>query len=166
MHNAASKPVVLSWFNHQGIEVSAADTKTHPPAAHAGYWPNGSILAPGHLAVVNGFPGQTFLARELLDGGGTKAGRILLKHRTGLVYVRNDRGAGCPIDAKNDAVSSGENLSEENPSEENPSGGAPSGGVSSGGAPSGYEAKNKIRLVFVAMCVCAYVCVCVYMCMY
>jgi len=111
VHNAASKPVVLSWVNHQGIEVSAADSKTHPPVANAGHWPNGSMLAAGQMAIISGYQGHTFLARELLKdslGGGAKAGRVLLKHRTGLIFVRNDRGASCPEDIMDDPAPSGE----------------------------------------------------------
>ena len=55
---------------------------------------------PGTMASVNAFQGHTFLARELLEDasgeGENRAGRVLLKRRTGLVYVRNDRGASCP----------------------------------------------------------------------
>mmetsp|Transcript_39126 Transcript_39126/g.76337 ORF Transcript_39126/g.76337 Transcript_39126/m.76337 type:complete len:422 (-) Transcript_39126:162-1427(-) len=112
VHNHASTPVILSWINQQGMEVSAADSKTHPPVADAGHWPDGSMLEPGYVAVVYGYQGQTFLARELLEdasgGGGTKAGRILLKHRSGLIYVRNEKGALCPEDAFHDPEPTGD----------------------------------------------------------
>lgn len=134
VQNSATSAVVLSWINPLGMEVSAADGTTHPASAHSATWPDGAILLPGQLAIVNGRMGQTFVARELVEdagvmmewareqvprtisfghksnGGGWetymvgmgmdprvfgRAGRVLLKHRMGMIHVRNQFGAIC-----------------------------------------------------------------------
>ncbi|KAL7533882.1 hypothetical protein ACHAXR_008047 [Thalassiosira sp. AJA248-18] len=143
LHNEATTPIVLTHLNALGLEVSAMDFSTYPAHANTAVYPNGPIVLPGQLAVVEGRQGQLFIAREYkevtpmdamaddtADGNHHHSwssfksvlpstlsflpqqtryetnkgvwhvlgspGRVLMKHRMGNIYVKNQFGAVCP----------------------------------------------------------------------
>lgn len=140
LHNEATTPIVLTHLNALGLEVSAMDFSTYPAHANTAVYPNGPIVLPGQLAVVEGRQGQMFIAREYkevtpmdamadatVDGQHHHSwssfksvlpstlsflpqqtryetnkgvwhvlgspGRVLMKHRMGNIYVKNQFGA-------------------------------------------------------------------------
>mmetsp|Transcript_25503 Transcript_25503/g.56703 ORF Transcript_25503/g.56703 Transcript_25503/m.56703 type:complete len:464 (+) Transcript_25503:146-1537(+) len=119
VQNRATTPVVVSWLApaesgpdkvQTTLEVSAVNNHIHP--AHKD--PQ-AILQPGEWkAIKNVRMGMLFNVRELLTttgsdtdgggGGGGTPGRILLRHRTGPITIRNTlgpRNLECPIRGDN-----------------------------------------------------------------
>lgn len=80
VENTASTPVVVSFINEEGLEVSAK----HNSIAPAENDPD-TILQPNQWMAVDTFEGHVFYARELLEDG--HAGEVLLQHRVGLIPV-------------------------------------------------------------------------------
>jgi hypothetical protein len=80
VENRASSPVVVSFVNANGVEVSARNPKISPaiadPSAH---------LKPNAWMAVYAFEGHEFVVREVLKSG--MAGNVLLQHRAGLIPV-------------------------------------------------------------------------------
>lgn len=104
VRNQSSGPVILSWlkdFNDgtgARVEVSAHDPKIIP--AH--HDPK-AILMPGDFSSMSAFQGHLFHVREALTiGGELLPGRVLLRHRTGLIPIRNRLATSttiCPASA-------------------------------------------------------------------
>lgn len=80
VENTASTPIVLSYINSAGVEVSALDSRISPPEAD----PN-AILQPRQWLALQTFEGHLFQAREILTDG--SAGQVLLQHRPGLIPI-------------------------------------------------------------------------------
>ncbi|CAB9520217.1 expressed unknown protein [Seminavis robusta] len=81
VQNTASVPVVLSWVAPDTLrEFSAMDASIAPPQAD----PN-AIVPPGSGAILYGYEGHVFYARELLADG--SAGNVLIQHRLGWIPV-------------------------------------------------------------------------------
>ena len=147
LYNKASTPIILTYINALGSEVSATDG-AYPAQSNTAVYPNGPIVLPGQMAVINGLQGHMFYAREykevvfsslngyddgedidalLWKNAGVESfrkslpptlsflpnqsrytsskgvthvlglsGRVLMKHRMGLIHVKNDSGAICP----------------------------------------------------------------------
>jgi hypothetical protein len=92
VENRASTPVVVSYVNDNGVEVSARNPKISPSLSDPT-----SILKPGEWMAVYAFEGHEFVVREVLSGG--MAGNVLLQHRVGLIPVGVNaaaRGLSCP----------------------------------------------------------------------
>ena len=64
LSNEASSAIILTYINPLGLETSAHDHTTFPAHSNTAVYPNGPIVMPGQMAVVNGRMGQVFLARE------------------------------------------------------------------------------------------------------
>lgn len=141
IHNKASNPIILTHINALGLEVSAMDFSTYPAHSNTAVYPNGPIVLPETLAVVEGLQGQMFFVREYKevvpmeftndDDEGQhhswksfksvlpstlsflpqqtryktnkgvwhvlgQPGRVLMKHRMGNIYIKNQFGAICP----------------------------------------------------------------------
>lgn len=80
VENHASTPVVVSYVNAQGTEVSARNPKISPATADPT-----AILRPNQWMAVYAFEGHEFVVREVLKGG--LAGNVLLQHRAGLIPI-------------------------------------------------------------------------------
>ena len=80
VENHASTPVVVSYVNDQGIEVSARNPKISPATADPT-----AILSPNAWMAVYAFEGHEFVVREILKSG--IAGNVLLQHRAGLIPI-------------------------------------------------------------------------------
>ena len=80
VENRASSPVVVSFVDSNGVEVSARNPKISPAIAD----PN-AILKPNAWMAVYAFEGHEFVVREVLKSG--VAGNVLLQHRAGLIPV-------------------------------------------------------------------------------
>lgn len=90
VENSASTPVVVSYRNEQGLEVSAKNPKISPAVGD----PN-AVLAPGRWMAVYAYEGHEFVVREVLKTG--VAGNVLLQHRAGLIPVGTHADAlECP----------------------------------------------------------------------
>eukprot|EP00571_Detonula_confervacea_P001873 CAMPEP_0172316594 /NCGR_PEP_ID=MMETSP1058-20130122/28764_1 /TAXON_ID=83371 /ORGANISM="Detonula confervacea, Strain CCMP 353" /LENGTH=502 /DNA_ID=CAMNT_0013030935 /DNA_START=36 /DNA_END=1544 /DNA_ORIENTATION=- len=140
VHNKASNPIILTHINALGLEVSAMDFSTYPAHSNTAVYPNGPIVLPGTMAVVEGRQGQMFVVREYKEVLPMDAmnddeihhhslksfksvlpstlsflpqqtryetnkgvwhilghsGRVLMKHRMGNIYIKNQFGAICP----------------------------------------------------------------------
>lgn len=138
LHNRASTSLILLHVNALGLEVSAIDFETYPAHSNTAVYPNGPIVLPGQMAVVEGRQGQLFTAREYKEDGIISSidalsnpvlesfknvipstwsfsnkqtryttknevmhvlghpGRVLMKHRMGMIYIKNESGALCP----------------------------------------------------------------------
>mmetsp|Transcript_42105 Transcript_42105/g.63558 ORF Transcript_42105/g.63558 Transcript_42105/m.63558 type:complete len:451 (+) Transcript_42105:76-1428(+) len=96
--NESSGPVSLAWvdYNRGGLEVSAKNGKISPPHIDPD-----AILRPGEWTSLNVFQGHVFHVRELREvGGSVFPGRILLRHRPGLIPVGDGLGdMHCPASA-------------------------------------------------------------------
>lgn len=104
VRNQSSGSVIISWLSNDGgvsVEASAINPKIIP--AH--HDPN-AILKPGEYHSMQTFQGHLFQVREaLVIGGEIVSGRVLLRHRTGLIPVRNRLAkdtASCPASAITD----------------------------------------------------------------
>jgi len=64
LSNEASSPIILTYINPLGLETSAHDRSVFPAHSNTAVYPNGPMVMPGQMAVVNGLMGQVFLARE------------------------------------------------------------------------------------------------------
>lgn len=80
VENHASTPVVVSYVNDQGAEVSARNPKISPATADPT-----AILSPNAWMAVYAFEGHEFVVREVLKSG--IAGNVLLQHRAGLIPI-------------------------------------------------------------------------------
>lgn len=94
VRNAASIPIVLSYLdakrNYQEFSPMNVNIKTpEDPKA---------ILQPGQWTAISVFQGHLFTARELIptENGQMGLGRVLLRHRPGLVPIMNRLGV--PLD--------------------------------------------------------------------
>jgi hypothetical protein len=139
LYNEATTPILLTVKNALGLEVSAMDHSTYPAHANTGVYPDGPVVLPGQMAVVDGRQGQMFLAREYKEVAPMNAmaddahrhswnsfksvlpptlsflpqqtryetnkgvlhvlgvpGQVLMKHRMGNIYVKNQFDAICP----------------------------------------------------------------------
>jgi len=104
VRNKSSGSVILSWLKVSSdgtgarVEASAANPKIIP--AH--HDPE-TIIGPGQFHSVRTVQGHLFQVREvLIIGGEIVPGRVLLRHRTGLIPVRNRLAkdtATCPESA-------------------------------------------------------------------
>jgi hypothetical protein len=96
VENHASTPVVVSYVNAQGVEVSARNPKISPATADPT-----AILRPSEWMAVYAFEGHEFVVREVLKSG--IAGNVLLQHRAGLIPIgANFATAGMSCDPSND----------------------------------------------------------------
>ncbi|KAL3800611.1 hypothetical protein HJC23_006073 [Cyclotella cryptica] len=136
VYNRASTPIIISHasgspFATGGYEPSSGQMKS-------AVYPNGPVVLPGGMAVVNGYQGQLFEAREYKEDynlmffpydneyvnsykkaipptwshatKGTRysnmksnvihvlgsPGRVLMKHRMGMIHIKNEFGSICP----------------------------------------------------------------------
>ena len=139
LHNKASNPIIITFINSLGLEVSAMDKLTYPAHSDTSIYPRGPVVLPNTLAVIDGLQGQTFIVREykevlpmdammneekyhhswnsfkkvlpstlsFLTGSRYETnkgvvhvlgqpGRILMKHRMGNIFVKNQLNALCP----------------------------------------------------------------------
>ena len=62
LYNRASSPIILTYIA-LGTEVSATDG-AYPAHSNTAAYPNGPIVLPGQMAVINGLQGHMFYARE------------------------------------------------------------------------------------------------------
>jgi len=76
--NTASDPVVISYVEESGREISAADAKTYPAQADPQ-----ATLAPGVTKVFAVTEGDVFHVRD------SKTGELLMQHRAGLIPIKN-----------------------------------------------------------------------------
>ena len=96
VENHASTPVVVSYVNAQGVEVSARNPKISPATADPT-----AILKPNAWMAVYAFEGHEFVVREVLKSG--IAGNVLLQHRAGLLPIgANFAMAGISCDPSQD----------------------------------------------------------------
>lgn len=80
VENAASTPIVISYLNEEGAEVSAKNPSIRPAIRDPE-----AVLAPGSWMAVYCFEGHQFVVREVLKSG--VAGNVLLQHRAGLIPI-------------------------------------------------------------------------------
>jgi hypothetical protein len=94
IQNHASTPVVVSYVNDNGMEVSARNPKISPSTSDPT-----AILKPSEWMAVYAFEGHEFVIREVLKSG--IAGNVLLQHRTGLIPVGMNfmahNNVSCPV---------------------------------------------------------------------
>lgn len=96
VENKASTPIVLSYINSDGIEVSAKNSKIYP-AIHD----STSILQPGQWTAIVGYEGHVFIARSIINISLGIIGPILLQHRIGFIpigieYLKKNIQFQCP----------------------------------------------------------------------
>ena len=82
--------MVLSWVNTRGVEVSAVDGTTMPAENN-----KQSLLPPGKWRAVSTYQGHLFHVRALGKDGAP--GRLLLRHRAGMHFVKNPNNIPCDL---------------------------------------------------------------------
>jgi len=138
LYNEASTPIIVERV-HESPLVDVGAGGLREEIMKSAVYPHGPVVLPGGMAVVHGYEGQLFTAREYkhdidllsLDneytnsfkkalprtwsvGGGESSvmkytnqkngavhvlglpGRILMKHRMGMIHIKNEYGALCP----------------------------------------------------------------------
>jgi hypothetical protein len=96
--NGASRPVFISWVNTEGGEVSATDGFSKLSASSGA----DALLAPGKWRAVSTYQGHLFHVRAVGKDG--NPGRLLLRHRAGMIAVRNPNNVPCAPAGVNDTA--------------------------------------------------------------
>jgi hypothetical protein len=98
VENKARTAVVISYINHDGIEVSAKNSQIYP-AIHD---PN-TMLLPGQWTGIVAYEGHVFTVRSIIHLELGMVGPILLQHRIGLraigkYFIQQYPNVSCPVD--------------------------------------------------------------------